>query len=104
MSHSKCVDNNLTTKLAVALKNTCLRMFLHLFGCNITDVGAKVIADMLKHKSALEWIGLKSNTNTFVILLLETTDNYSTCTSVCMLMLDEKFHVIATKGQRSKNV
>ena len=96
LSRSKCVDDNLITKLSEALKkNTCVKI-LHLLGCNITRVGAKAIADMLKHNSTLEWIGLKNTTlkTKDVILLLETIDNYSTITAMWMLMLDDRFQLL----------
>ena len=74
-------------------KNISLK-FLHLFGCNITSVGAKAIADMLKENSTLEWIGLRDNEKTLkeedIVLLLETINSYNT--TVYMIILDSIFH------------
>lgn len=94
MSRSEKVDDGLIIDLAEALKkNTCLKM-LHLLGCNITSVGARAIADMLKENSTLEWIGLRDNKKTLkeedIILLLETIDSYNT--TVYMLILDRLFY------------
>ena len=94
LSRSEFVNDDLMIKLAEALKqNTCLKM-LHLFGCNITSVAIKAIANMLKENSTLEWIGLRDNKKTIkeedIILLLETINSHNT--TVYMLILDRIFH------------
>jgi len=96
LSRSEYVNDSLMIELTEALKeNTCLKM-LHLFACNITSVGVKAIADMLKENSTLEWIGLRDNRKTLkeedIILLLETINSYNT--AVYMLILDSIFHAV----------
>ena len=94
LSRSEHIDDNLMIGLCKALKvNTNLK-FLHLFGCSITSVGAKAIADMLKENSTLEWIGLRDNEKTLkeedIISLLETINSHNT--TVYMIILDSIFH------------
>ena len=94
LSRSEHIDDNLMIGLCKALKvNTNLK-FLHLFGCSITSVGAKAIADMLKENSTLEWIGLRDNEKTLkeedIILLLEAINSHNT--TVYMIILDSVFH------------
>ena len=94
LSRSKFVNDDLMIKLAEALKiNTHLKM-LHLLGCNITSVGIKAIADMLKENTTLEWIGLRDNEKSLkeedIILLLETINSHNT--TVYMIILDSIFH------------
>ena len=74
MSRSECVDDNLMIELSEALKQNTSLIFLHLYACNITSVGIRALADMLKENSTIEWIGLRDNENTLneedIILLL----------------------------------
>ena len=95
LSRSEFVNDHLMIELAEVLKqNTCLKM-LHLFGCNITSVGTKAIADMLKENSTLEWIGLRDNQKTLkkedILLVLETINSRRNKTAVYMLIIDKDF-------------
>ena len=86
MSRSKCVDDSLMIELSGALKQNTSLIFLHLYACNITSVGVRALADMLKENSTIEWIGLRDNENTLneedIILLLETINNYNATTYI----------------------
>ena len=95
LSRSEFVNDDLIIKLAEALKNNTYLKMLHLLSCNITSVGVKAIADMLKENSTLEWIGLRDNEQTLkeedAVLLLETIKSYNN-TTVYMIILDHIFH------------
>ena len=67
---------------------------LHLLGCNLTAVGIRALAEMLKFNSTLEWIGLRDNRDTLeeesIVLLMETIYNHNS--TLYMLVLDSQFH------------
>ena len=90
LSCCKQADDKLIIEVAEALENNTYLKMLHLVGCNVTSVGIKAIAHMLKKNTTLKWIGLKDNMATLkeedIVTLLQIVHDHND--TIVMVFLD----------------
>jgi len=89
LSQSVSLDDDSMIKLCEVLKTNRAIKMLHLLGCDISSVGTKALADLLRWNSTLIWIGLRDNpkiTDEDVVLLLDTINHHNSV--LTMLWID----------------